>query len=131
MIFPGGYSQEKGLRSLERKGYSTVGVEEKEVKNLDIYHGIYHILPIKLFQPTDDAMETAKIFQNGRSQAVRLPKEFRFKGKEVFIHRERSNVILSEKPDSWESFFLSGKKPTPDFMQDREQLDLEDRDIFK
>jgi antitoxin VapB len=78
-----------------------------------------------------ETMETAKIFQNGRSQAVRLPKEFRFKGKEVFIHREGSKVILSEKPDSWEAFFLSGSKPTPDFMQDREQPDLEERNIFK
>ena len=76
-------------------------------------------------------METAKIFQNGRSQAVRLPKEFRFKGKEVFIHREGSKVILSEKPNSWDDFFLSGEKPTPDFMKEREQLDLEERDIFK
>ena len=77
-----------------------------------------------------EVMETAKIFQNGRSQAVRLPKEFRFKGKEVFIYREGSKVILSEKPHSWEDFFLSGKKPSPDFMQDREQPDLEERDIF-
>jgi len=76
-------------------------------------------------------METAKIFQNGRSQAVRLPKKFRFKGKEVFIHREGAKVILSEKPDSWENFFLSDDRPTPDFMKDREQPDLEERNIFK
>jgi len=76
-------------------------------------------------------METAKIFQNGRSQAVRLPKEFRCKGKEVFIHREGSKVVLSEKPESWEEFFLSGSKPTPDFMQEREQPEIEERDIFK
>lgn len=76
-------------------------------------------------------METAKIFQNGRSQAVRLPKEFRFEGKEVYIHREGSKVILSEKPNSWEDFFFSKNKPTPDFMQERQQLELEERDIFK
>ena len=76
-------------------------------------------------------METAKIFQTGRSQAVRLPKKFRFKGKEVFIRREGSKVILSEKPDSWDEFFFSGNRPTPDFMQEREQLDVEERDIFK
>ncbi len=76
-------------------------------------------------------MEKAKIFQNGRSQAVRLPKEFRFKGKEVYIHKEGQNVILSEKPDSWKEFFFSDKKPTSDFMAEREQLDLEERDIFK
>ena len=76
-------------------------------------------------------MEVAKIFQNGRSQAVRLPKDYRFKGKEVFIYREGSKVVLSEKPVSWDNFFLSGNKPTSDFMEDREQLDLEDRDLFK
>ena len=76
-------------------------------------------------------METAKVFQNGRSQAVRLPKAFRFKSKEVFIRKEGANIILSEKPDSWEDFFLSGNKPTPDFMQEREQLDVEEREIFK
>ena len=76
-------------------------------------------------------METAKLFQNGRSQAVRLPKEFRFKGKEVYIHREGSRVILSEKPNSWDDFFFSDYQTTPDFMQDREQLEIEERDIFK
>jgi len=67
-------------------------------------------------------METAKLFQNGRSQAVRLPKKFRFKGKEVYIHREGSRVILSEKPSSWDDFFFSDNKTTPDFMQEREQF---------
>ncbi len=76
-------------------------------------------------------MKTAKIFQNGRSQAVRLPKEFRFKSREVFIQREGSKVILSEKPDSWDTFFLSGNKPTPDFMTDREQPEPEERNIFE
>ena len=76
-------------------------------------------------------METAKIFQNGRSQAIRLPKEFRFEGKEVFIRKEGSNVVLSAKPESWKNFFLSKKRPTPDFMQEREQLEVEERDLFK
>lgn len=39
-------------------------------------------------------MTTAKIFRNGRSQAVRLPKEFRFRGKEVNIRREGDTVVL-------------------------------------
>ena len=76
-------------------------------------------------------METAKLFQDGRSQAVRLPKEFRFKGKEVYIHREGSRVILSEKPDSWDDFFFSNNQTTHDFMQKREQPEIEERDIFK
>ncbi|OGR22858.1 MAG: hypothetical protein A2277_09085 [Desulfobacterales bacterium RIFOXYA12_FULL_46_15] len=76
-------------------------------------------------------MQTAKIFQSGRSQAVRLPKEFRFKGKEVYIKKIGSDVILSSKPDSWEDFFLSDKKTSPDFMIGKRDLDLEERDIFK
>jgi len=76
-------------------------------------------------------MQTAKIFQTGRSQAVRLPKEYRFKGKEVYIKKIGSDVILSSKPDSWKDFFFSDKKASPDFMMDRQDLDLEERDIFQ
>lgn len=43
-------------------------------------------------------MATAKIFQSGNSQAVRLPKEFRFKSKEVEITRRGDEVVLREKP---------------------------------
>ncbi len=75
-------------------------------------------------------MQTAKLFQTGRSQAVRLPKEFRFKGKEVYIKKIGSDVILSSKPDSWIDFFFSDEKASPDFMTDMQDLDLEERDIF-
>lgn len=46
--------------------------------------------------------KTAKIFVTGRSQAVRLPKEFRFKGNEVRIRKEGSSVILEPINDDWE-----------------------------
>ena len=50
---------------------------------------------------------TAKLFTTGRSQAVRLPMEFRFEGSEVFVRRdpESGDVILSRKPDTWDDFF--------------------------
>jgi antitoxin VapB len=47
------------------------------------------------------AAETAKLFWSGRSQAVRLPKEFRFEGKEVRIRRRGNAVILEPVPDDW------------------------------
>uniref|UniRef100_UPI00333FCD87 antitoxin n=1 Tax=Castellaniella defragrans TaxID=75697 RepID=UPI00333FCD87 len=49
----------------------------------------------------------AKIFTTGRSQAVRLPLEFRFEEKEVYIRRDPAtgDVILSRRPDSWKEFF--------------------------
>jgi antitoxin VapB len=64
--------------------------------------------------------ETAKVFVTGRSQAVRLPLRFRFRSKEVYIRRDQrtGDVVLSERPDSWESFFAldsSGNLPK-DFM---------------
>jgi len=50
---------------------------------------------------------TAKLFLNGRSQAVRLPSEFRFEGSEVFIRRDLTtgDVILSRRPETWGTFF--------------------------
>ena len=51
-------------------------------------------------------LQTAKLFTNGRSQAVRLPAAFRFEGKHVFIRRDPTtgDVILSAKPDNWTGF---------------------------
>ena len=50
---------------------------------------------------------TAKLFRNGRSQAVRLPADCRFQGSEVFIRRDpvTGDVTLSRRPDSWQDFF--------------------------
>ena len=74
--------------------------------------------------------QTAKLFITGRSQAVRLPKEFRFEGKEVFIRREGGCVILSAKPASWDDFFELGDHVSPDFMEDRVDLPAQERDLF-
>lgn len=77
--------------------------------------------------------KTAKLFQNGRSQAVRLPAEFRFKGKEVHIRRDpkSGDVILSGKPD-WESFFalLKTLDVPKDFAVERDKRPPKDRDLF-
>ena len=47
-------------------------------------------------------METAKVFQNGRSQAVRLPKEFRFSGTEVLVRHFGTGVLLLPMDNPWE-----------------------------
>ncbi len=71
--------------------------------------------------------QTAKIFTNGRSQAVRLPIAYRFEGKEVFIRQDpkTGDVILSRKPADWHQFFkaLKGSNVPPDFLEkeDRNQ----------
>lgn len=66
-------------------------------------------------------MKTAKLFQNGQSQAVRLPKEFRFEGDEVFIKKTGNVVMLIPTDHSWDSLLGSLDKFTPDFMEYRNQ----------
>ena len=73
-------------------------------------------------------MKTAKLFRNGQSQAVRLPKEFRFEGDAVFIKRSGSAVVLMPLINSWDSLIGSLDKFTKDFMTDRDQPKPQKRD---
>ena len=75
-------------------------------------------------------MKTAKLFQNGQSQAVRLPKEFRFDDSEVFIKKTGNVVQLIPRSDSWNSLFGSLKKFSSDFMGERVQPVLDKRESF-
>ena len=79
-------------------------------------------------------MHTAKLFMNGRSQAVRLPVNFRFDCEEVYIRKdpETGDVIISRKTESWDDFFeLTKSLNIPeDFMSDRDNEPLTERDLF-
>ncbi len=76
-------------------------------------------------------MKTAKIFQNGQSQAVRLPKEFRFEGEEVFIKKSGNTVVLIPANQSWDALAQSLNKFSDDYMQDRNQPQQQSReDLF-
>lgn len=70
-------------------------------------------------------MQTAKLFKNGRSQAVRLPKEFRFEGDEVYVRREGRSVVLTpkeaRKADQWQDFFDALDMIEPGFVFERHQ----------
>jgi antitoxin VapB len=67
-------------------------------------------------------MKTAKIFKNGQSQAVRLPKEFRLQGKEVFIKKEGQSIILIPiEKNIWDSWYKNIHKFSEDFMVNRAQ----------
>jgi len=63
----------------------------------------------------------AKLFKNGQSQAVRLPKQFRFEGKAVSIQKIGDSVVLSPIQDTWDSFFEAAADFSPDFMAERGQ----------
>ena len=72
-------------------------------------------------------MKTAKLFENGRSQAVRLPKECRFRGKEVYVRRYEDIVILFPKRSPWGPLVNSLDSFTDDFMEDRDQPEQQER----
>ncbi len=73
---------------------------------------------------------TAKLFMNGRSQAVRLPAEFRFDGDEVYIERDGDKVILRSKPQGWEDFFSRPSSVPDDFLTDRRDPPPKARGLF-
>jgi antitoxin VapB len=60
-------------------------------------------------------MQKAKVFRNGRSQAIRLPKEFRVKGDEVFLKKTSEGFLVIER-DPWEIFFEGVQELSDDFM---------------
>ena len=77
---------------------------------------------------------TAKLFRNGRSQAVRLPADLRFEGSEVYVRRDSNtgDVILSRRPESWKDFFaLMRTIDIPeDFLADRQDTLPQKRRLF-
>lgn len=70
---------------------------------------------------------TAKVFMNNRSQAVRLPKEFQFKTREVFIRKEGDEVILSARPKDWSELLSPEAAASEDFMKNVEKLPVQER----
>jgi antitoxin VapB len=70
----------------------------------------------------------AKIFMNNRSQAVRLPKEFQFRTREVFIRKEGSDVVLSTRPFDWSSYLAEGPVASAAFMEGIEDLPVQERE---
>lgn len=79
--------------------------------------------------------QVAKLFINGRSQAVRLPAAYRFDTPEVFIRQDPNtgDIILSRKPATWDGFFAALKDadiPTDFLSEDERDQPMQDRDPF-
>jgi antitoxin VapB len=70
-------------------------------------HGIYHIVK----------RDTAKVFKTGRSQAVRIPKPYRFSCDEVLIERDGERLILTPRPRSWKDYFARATRLPADFPE--------------
>jgi len=71
-------------------------------------------------------METAKIFNSGGSQAIRLPKEFRFPDGEVYIKKVGDAVVLYPKQSIWESFMKGVNGFSDDFMENGRDQGISD-----
>lgn len=71
---------------------------------------------------------TAKVFMTNRSQAVRLPKDYQFSTAEVFIRKEGDDVILSPRPRDWGSYLESAPVASAAFMNDIEDLPVQERE---
>ncbi|MCL6540140.1 MAG: antitoxin [Roseiflexus sp.] len=73
-------------------------------------------------------MDTARIFQNGQSQAIRLPKEYRFRGDRVYLKRMGNAVVLLPEYDSWQTLIESLSMFSDDFMAERDQPPIQVRE---
>jgi antitoxin VapB len=79
-----------------------------------------------------DRPVTAKLFRNGRSQAVRLPARFRFEGaSEVFVSKAGDKVVLSAKPASWDDFFDARPADAAGFLRRRGDRPPQKRRLFR
>ncbi|HEX8231081.1 MAG TPA: type II toxin-antitoxin system VapB family antitoxin [Chloroflexia bacterium] len=76
-------------------------------------------------------MDVAKLFQNGKSQAVRLPKAYRFRGTKVYLKKVGNAVVLIPEQDSWQSLADSLALFSEDFMAAREQPEQQRDQVFE
>lgn len=74
------------------------------------------------------SIRTARLFRNGKNQAVRLPKEFEMKASEVIIRKQGASLILTPRPETWQDYFASAQRLDDDFPEDISDLPFETRE---
>jgi antitoxin VapB len=103
----------------------SLGVRKRQLA-IQLRHGIYYCI---CQGPKEQPMQRkAKIFMNNRSQAVRLPKEFQFRTREVFIRKEGSDVVLSPRPFDWTAYLAESPVASSSFMEEVEDLAVQERE---
>lgn len=91
---------------------------------LDLVYIVVYILAYITREREVIDMMTAKVFKNGRSQAIRLPKECRFSSDEVVVNKIGDIVILLPKQNKWDSFMKAIDMFSDDFMADGRTTDI-------
>jgi antitoxin VapB len=91
---------------------------------------VWHILDVYaiLAMRGRTMQRKARIFMNNRNQAVRLPKDFQFDTKEVFIRKVGTEVVLSPRPLSWSSYLAEGPVASASFMENVQDLPVQERE---
>jgi antitoxin VapB len=89
------------------------------------------VATIGINQFQEQLMDTARLFQSGRSQAVRLPKEYRFAGTEVVVKHFGNGVLLLPVDDPWQTLEAGLAAFEPGFELTREQPDHQVRDAIR
>jgi antitoxin VapB len=97
------------------------------VKKLDLLKGKVYMFNI---YPGSQSMKTARLFANGQSQAVRLPKEFRFEGDFVYVKKSGDAVVLLPAKGIWNSLVESLDKFSDDYMSERDQPGEQEREAL-
>lgn len=77
-----------------------------------------------------ETIYSAKLFQNGNSQAIRLPKSCRFEGEEVLLYKQKGKLVIAPKLGNWDGFFTEGSRASADFLQDRADAAPQHRRLF-
>lgn len=75
-------------------------------------------------------MDTAKIFKSGNSQAIRLPKAYRFEGKKVYLKRIGNALLLIPEENAWNTLIEGVNQFSADFMIEREQPEEQEREAL-
>jgi antitoxin VapB len=70
---------------------------------------------------------SAKVFMTNRSQAVRIPKDFQFSTREVFIRKEGDSLVLSPRPDDWRSYIETAPLASDEYMSNVHDLPVQER----
>ena len=72
-----------------------------------------------------------RIFKSGNSQAVRIPKQYRFKNKKAFIRKEKNRIIITPVENQWDELFEELEKLNQkDFLIDRKRPEAQERELF-
>lgn len=88
-------------------------------------------MPTDPIRPEDtNNQRVARLFRNGRNQAVRLPRDYEIDAEEVYVQRKGAKLILTPKPRSWDAYFAGARRLSEDFPERTEDPPAQEREVL-